>query len=202
MTCGAVFNSCFIFWDLKPADCAAWAQAIGTILAILGAFAIAYKQGRTQSEVAVSSIRFERQQQRLATVEAIMALAKLTAAPFRVLATLNSAGKLQTLAMPGSPNSHFAPELRALQSRLDQIPLHELAPSIIAHVLTFSSIVRSAAIYAEQATHVAYASAERADAWKKFFTEALEGLVQVERALESEKSSIAAAGASNGQKEQ
>jgi hypothetical protein len=41
-----IANTCGYFWDFRPSDCAAWAQSWGTVLAVLGAVAIAWWQGK------------------------------------------------------------------------------------------------------------------------------------------------------------
>jgi hypothetical protein len=140
----------FLPISLTRSECAAWVQAWGTILAILGAFGVAFYQSNRSFKIAMTQIAEERRQDHVRTAETLSKIAQNTLKLQKFIsAKLNSRTEVHEAAEFGLPFD--MPALRALERSIDGIQLHELPASLVGLSLILSSTVRQFRMKVEMA---------------------------------------------------
>lgn len=122
-----VEQTCFLFpWGLTPSECAAWVQAWGSILAIVGSVALAIWQMRRQ----LRAFQHQRQLDSLQAAEALLALAKHgRSLQIHLGEQLDSREAVELAEQGGLPTAMT--ELNALERALSHIPLQGLSAVLI-----------------------------------------------------------------------
>jgi hypothetical protein len=147
-----MYQLCFMSY-LTSAEWAAWAEAIGTILAVFAAIFVAGWQTRRQHLDALRLVAEEGRQSRIELAKTLLALANNSRA---VLAHL-------TTKMPDREAVYFIAEggvhydlgqLRRIDSSLAAIPLHNLPSSLVTPTMSASAMVRQYLEKVEQVLRV------------------------------------------------
>lgn len=138
--CNTVNTLCFAT-NLTSAEWAAWVQAIGSVLAILGAAGIAVWQARKQHD---NALVLHAAQQRYAKVELARTLAVLaqncSKAMGHLAAQVNDRAAIHEI---GEGRVHFdCGELSRLDAAISGIPLHSFPSAIVTPTMILSATVR------------------------------------------------------------
>ncbi len=123
--------------EVKASDWAAWVQAIGSILAIVGAFAVATYQGRAQRK----GEEARRAEDRLHVAENLrsLAAAAITTSGY-VVGLLDTREKVHEAA-----SGHFSNvsiELDALAVQLAAVPLHAMPAELVRSTRMLAGAIR------------------------------------------------------------
>ncbi|RQY73100.1 hypothetical protein DF110_06010 [Burkholderia stagnalis] len=123
----AVAGYRYVNWgDLKAADWAAWVQAVGSVVAIMGAVWATKSQTKVAIDAVVTQHKLEREERRKAA-KAIVEAAMLRASEIRKQFTsANRADEVQTLIR----KSYDKTILDGLVHAMYGIPVHELGSSV------------------------------------------------------------------------
>ncbi len=127
--------------NLTSAECAAWVQAIGSILAILGAVGIAVWQARKQHNNALALHFAER---RHSKTELAMTLSVLAQNCSRVIVFLTGqVNDRQAVHDIAEGHIHFdLGELARLDAAISGIPVYSLPSSLVTPTMILSATVR------------------------------------------------------------
>lgn len=130
---------CFMS-DIASADLAAWVQAVGTILAVIGAAWIAIWQSRVQHKSAMALMKAEQRTTRLERGKAM-----LTQATNCKLLVTNAAGRFrQALGDPAMQDEAMGIEfatIKGLGRTLAAISLHDLPVGFVTPVMLLNIYV-------------------------------------------------------------
>ena len=129
------------FSDLSGSEWAAWVQALGSVVAILGAVGIAVWQSNRQHQDSLSLLRAEK---RLARTESAKALLSLSAGALRVLEhSAKSFPDRQSVYDTAEGFRHFDfGELRMVEGAIQAVSLHTLPHELVTLTMIVSSTVR------------------------------------------------------------
>jgi len=129
------------FTNLSNTELAAWIQAVGSILAIIAAFLIAFLQSRAQYKNSLALRREEQQSARVSIAKTLSVLAKNSAK-----AVAHSTSKLQDREAVHNIADGIVyfdlGELRRIDAALSSIPLHSLPDTLISPTMNISATVR------------------------------------------------------------
>lgn len=127
--------------DLTSTEWAAWVQAIGTIVAVLGAAAIAVWQSKKQHQSALALHKEEQRHARLEQAKTLLTLCQnCTKAAKHFSAQMHDRESVYTIA---SRETYFDfGELQALQSATTNIPLYSLPSTLLTDAMVLGATVR------------------------------------------------------------
>lgn len=138
---GLAVSSC----PASSSDIAAWVQAIGSILAILGAVAVAIWQSKKAQEHTLYAIDQQRKSNDLEMANTLIELAANALKLQKHMAEkLDTREKIYTAAEDRLPFD--MPMVYALQRSLDKIELHRLQAKFIPHALMIAETFRQVRI--------------------------------------------------------
>lgn len=138
---------------LTSADWAAWVQAFGTILAVVGAaFAVIWESKRQYA----NSLRLQAEERRFARLELTKTLLELSRNCGKVFAHIiqlidNNRDTVHAIAY-GDKHLDVG-ELARVEQAVSGIPLHSLPAKLVAHTMIVSSIVRQFRAKIQDALH-------------------------------------------------
>lgn len=126
---------------MSISEWAAWVQAIGSIVAVIGAAAIAIWQARRQHRMGLELLHRERQSARVDVAHALEVLGTNASKAMQYIAALLKDRDAIHQAAEGIINCDLG-EMKRIDGRLTAIPLHELPSSLVTIAMTLSSTVR------------------------------------------------------------
>ncbi len=134
-------NTLCLSTDLSSAELAAWVQAIGSILAIIAAFLIAYLQSRVQHKSALKLYKEEHRYARITTAKSLYVLSRNCAK-----AVVHSTDQLkdrEAIYNIAEGSIFFDLEgLRRIDAAMTNIPLHNLPDTLVSSTMIISSTLR------------------------------------------------------------
>jgi len=127
--------------DLTSSDLAAWVQAVGTIVAVLAAAAIAVWQSKKQHQSALALHKEEQRHARLEQAKTLLALChNCTKAANHFSSQMCDRESVHKIA---SKETYFDfRELQALQNATTNIPLYSLPSTLLTHAMVLGATVR------------------------------------------------------------
>lgn len=127
--------------DLTSSELAAWVQAVGTILAVLAAAAIAIWQSKKQHESALALLKAEQRHARLEQAKTLLTLSQnCTKAAKHFESQMHDREAVHKIA---SKETYFDfGELQALQNATTNIPLYILPSTLLTHAMVLGATVR------------------------------------------------------------
>jgi hypothetical protein len=134
-------NTVCLTTNLSSAELAAWVQAIGSVLAIIAAFLIAFFQSRLQHRSALVLHRKEQRHARMAMAKTLSALATNCAK-----AIAHSSAKLrdrEAVHKIAEGEVYFdLGELRRIDTAMASIPLYSLPDTLVSPTMIISATLR------------------------------------------------------------
>ena len=138
--------------DLSSAELAAWVQAIGSILAIIAAFLIAYLQSRAQHKSALGLYKEEQRYARIAIAKTLSTLSRnCTKAVSYSMAQLRDREAVHKIA-EGEVFFDLG-ELRRIDTAMASIPLYNLPDTLVSSTMIISATLRQFVAKVEMALH-------------------------------------------------
>jgi len=135
-----MYNLCFLS-NMSSAEWAAWVQAVGSILAILGAVGVAVWQTNKQHGNALALLAAERQLEKRELARTLTILAKNCAKAASFFAdALRDREAVYNIAEGLEPLD--VGELTKLDTAISAIPLHELPSSLVTPTMLLGSTIR------------------------------------------------------------
>ena len=127
--------------ELTSAEMAAWVQAMGTILAVVGAALIAGWQARRQHR---SALLLQAREKKVASVEAAETMAALSRAAATVMTILGQqiSDRQRIYEYAEGDIAFDLEEMTRLDIRIMSIPIHSLPPRLVLPTAVLSSTVR------------------------------------------------------------
>lgn len=134
-------NTLCLFTNLTSTEIAAWVQAVGSILAILGAFWVAAWQARKQFKNAQALQRHERESAKFQTAETLELLARSCLKAMEFLSSqISSRDKVFKI---GARRIHFdIGQIARLDDAIANIPLHDLPAELLRQTLILGATIR------------------------------------------------------------
>lgn len=131
---------CFLS-NLSSSEWASWVQAVGSIVAIIGAVAIAVWQARQQHKASLDLLRAEK---RLARTESAKAILSLSTGALRLLEhSARAFPDRQSVYDAAEGRTYFDfGELRVVEGAVQAISLHTLPHELVRLTMIVSSTVR------------------------------------------------------------
>lgn len=127
--------------NLTSADWAAWAQAVGTIFAVLAAAGIAVWQSRRQHRSAMLLHSEEQRHARVSLARSLLVIAHNCRRATTYLA--EQMGNREAIHNIASGEKHFDyGELRHLENATSGIPLYSLPDVLVSHAMTLAATIR------------------------------------------------------------
>lgn len=136
-----MYQLCFLS-GLTSSEWASWVQAIGTILAVLGAAYAAIWQSKAQYANSLRLQREERQSQRVELTKTLLELSRNCEKVFtRVIQVLNNDRATVHAIAAGEKHLDFGEVVRVEQALLS-VPLHSLPAKLVTYTMIVSSTAR------------------------------------------------------------
>lgn len=134
-------NTLWLSTNLTSTEMAAWVQAVGSILAILGAFWVAAWQAKKQFKNAMTLQRGERESAKFQTAKTLELLAKNCVKAMEYLSSqISSQDQVYKI---GAGRTHFdIGEIVRLDDAIASIPLHDLPAELLQQTLILGATIR------------------------------------------------------------
>ena len=127
--------------NLTSTELAAWVQAVGSIVAIIGVVLVAVWQASKQHR---NALALHAAEQRYARIELAKTLAVLVQNCAKAMVYISGQidGKLAVYAIAKSDVHLDLAEIARLDAAIDRIPLHGLSSSLVTPIMGLSATVR------------------------------------------------------------
>ena len=146
-------NTLCLSTNLTSTEMAAWVQAVGSILAIFGAFLIAGWQARRQFRNALALQHDERQTAKFQTAETLALLADNCLKAMEHLSS--QVGSRESVYEIGEGRIHFdIGQIGRLDDAVADIPLHDLPAELLQQTLVLGATLRQYREKVEQVLRV------------------------------------------------
>ena len=139
---GSAVNTCFLFWDLGVSACASWVQAWGSIIALAVTGGGLVYQASQQRKLAQTMARKEAAESYLRRAGAMHAIAG--AANMLLLRFIDEFTTREAVIEKVASGEHefLIGELKAMETWIAGVPVHDLPEEVLRETLILSSSVR------------------------------------------------------------